>query len=347
MKKVVLLNVIIVLLVFTIMATPAIAQGPPSPPPKGPLADLWDTLDDAVTSLQAQIDGIIASPASGIETADITNWDTAFSWGDHSLAGYLTSYTETDPTVDASVKDGVDWSELSEIPAGFADGVDNEGGAGDGHSLDAADGAPVDAVYVDNDGEVGIGTTNPTERLTVAGGINILGPNGKINCLVRSLWGAYLNNGWISVHDATGQDQAGMYVNSAGNGIVWGDTKSFRVDNPNDPNTEIWYTSVEGPEAAAYIRGTAQLVDGYAVITFPDHFLAVAVEEGMTVQITPLSAESKGLAVTSKNLDGVVVQELLDGTGNYEFDWEVKCVRQGHEDYQVIHPKMDESHYSP
>lgn len=37
------------------------------------------------------------------------------------------SPTETDPTVAASVKDGVSWGEVSGIPAGFADGVDNVG----------------------------------------------------------------------------------------------------------------------------------------------------------------------------------------------------------------------------
>ena len=34
-------------------------------------------------------------PYSGITTADITNWDRAYGWGDHGAAGYLTSYTET------------------------------------------------------------------------------------------------------------------------------------------------------------------------------------------------------------------------------------------------------------
>ena len=34
-------------------------------------------------------------PYSGITTADITNWDRAYGWGDHSVVGYLTSYTET------------------------------------------------------------------------------------------------------------------------------------------------------------------------------------------------------------------------------------------------------------
>ena len=33
-----------------------------------------------------------------------TDWDTAYSWGDHSQAGYLTSFTETDPTVPTHVK---------------------------------------------------------------------------------------------------------------------------------------------------------------------------------------------------------------------------------------------------
>ena len=37
----------------------------------------------------------------------------------------------------------------------------------DGHSLDAADGTPTDVVYVDNSGNVGIGTTSPSSKLEV------------------------------------------------------------------------------------------------------------------------------------------------------------------------------------
>ena len=37
----------------------------------------------------------------------------------------------------------------------------------DNHSLDAADGSPIDAVYVDNDGIVGIGTSNPLTKLDI------------------------------------------------------------------------------------------------------------------------------------------------------------------------------------
>ena len=35
--------------------------------------------------------------AYNIVNASSTNWDTAFGWGDHSIQGYLTSYSETDP----------------------------------------------------------------------------------------------------------------------------------------------------------------------------------------------------------------------------------------------------------
>lgn len=51
--------------------------------------------------------------------------------------------------------------------------LNSQNGSGDGHSLDAADGDPADAVFVDNDGKVGIGTASPTARLNVEGDLVI------------------------------------------------------------------------------------------------------------------------------------------------------------------------------
>jgi hypothetical protein len=42
------------------------------------------------------------------------------------------------------------------------------GGLGDGHSLDADDGDPIDALYVDSEGSVGIGTTAPQAALHIS-----------------------------------------------------------------------------------------------------------------------------------------------------------------------------------
>ena len=61
----------------------------------------------------------------------------------------------------------VDWTKLKNVPAGFADGSDASGGTGDGHSLDASDGNPVDALYVDATGNVGIGLTSPAHKFSV------------------------------------------------------------------------------------------------------------------------------------------------------------------------------------
>ena len=61
----------------------------------------------------------------------------------------------------------VDWTKLKSVPAGFADGVDDGSGVGDGHSLDADDGSPIDAIYVDAVGNIGMGVTNPANRVQI------------------------------------------------------------------------------------------------------------------------------------------------------------------------------------
>jgi hypothetical protein len=45
--------------------------------------------------------------------------------------------------------------------------------SGDGHSLDAADGDPTDAVFVDNNGNVGIRTLNPKATFDIGGHVNV------------------------------------------------------------------------------------------------------------------------------------------------------------------------------
>lgn len=123
-----------------------------------------DGTDDGLTTETDPVFG--SSTAASIIGTDVSNWNTAYGWGDHSSAGYLTSYIETDPTVAASVKDGVDWTELSGIPGGFADGVDNTGGDTDW----VESGGNVYRLT----GNVGIGTIPNEFKLQVEGDI---GPN--------------------------------------------------------------------------------------------------------------------------------------------------------------------------
>jgi hypothetical protein len=140
---------------------------------------------------------------------------------------------------------------------------------------------------------------------------------------------------------AAGVAKASLLVDANGQGTLTADVKNFRVPNPALADTDIVYACIEGPEAAAYIRGTAELVNGACTVALPDHFAGVIAERGMTVHVTPLSAESLGLAVVQKSPRSLVIQELHNGTGTYSFDWEVKGVRAGYEDYRVIRPRSE------
>ena len=90
---------------------------------------------------------------------------------DHHGAYFTKDELQNPGTVNDSINP-VDWTKLKSVPPGFADGVDDGGGGGDGHSLDAADGNPVDAVYVDTVGNVGIGTTSPRVQLSLGTDLN-------------------------------------------------------------------------------------------------------------------------------------------------------------------------------
>ena len=62
----------------------------------------------------------ISSPANGITNTNITNWATAYGWGNHTTAGYLTSYTETDPLFSTHVANGITGTNISNWNTAFS-----------------------------------------------------------------------------------------------------------------------------------------------------------------------------------------------------------------------------------
>jgi hypothetical protein len=176
-------------------------------------------------------------------------------------------------------------------------------------------------------------------------GANLFIANGRHGIVQLSSVPGAPDKGAVFVTDVAGSAggitaKAGMFVDDNGRGVVMADVKNFRTRHPAQPDMDIVYACVEGPEAAVYVRGSAHLVEGQAVISLPDHFASVASAEGMTVQLTPLSANSLGLAVVTKRVSGIEVTELHQGVGTYDFDWEVKAVRKGYEGYRVTRPRL-------
>lgn len=173
-----------------------------------------------------------------------------------------------------------------------------------------------------------------------SGYLHTVGSNGTDVCFINTV-GGFLDRAYMGIYNTGGSIRAGFYINASNQGVMFADVKNFRMDHPTDPTKEIWYACVEGPEAAAYVRGTGQMVNGEGAVVFSEDYRLVANPTSMTVMLTPLSADSKGMAVVEKTATGFKVKELSGGTGNYSFDWEVKCVRKGYEDYKAVREKAD------
>jgi len=114
---------------------------------------------------------------------------------------------------------------------------------------------------------------------------------------------------------------------------------NFVAENPDDPRTDLYYCAPEGPEAAIYVRGSAHLERGRATVVLPSHFHHLASPSSVTVQLTPRSARSKGVAAIDVGPGRFEIRELGRGRGAYRVDWHVHAVRRGKESYQVVRPR--------
>ncbi len=107
--------------------------------------------------LQVEVNGEVMTPRRELVAAPYSRQaHNADNLGGTAAASFALSTTlSTAGTINAPANP-VDWTKLKSVPAGFSDGVDNAG-TGDGNSLDAPDGDPVDALYVQIDGDVRVG----------------------------------------------------------------------------------------------------------------------------------------------------------------------------------------------
>lgn len=145
-------------------------------------------------------------------------------------------------------------------------------------------------------------------------------------------------NGYIRANSCTGP-LAGWNASGSiyGESLAIKGAKNFVQPHPTDPAKEIVYTSLEGPEAGTYVRGSAELVNGQAVITLPDHFGMVTCTNGLTVQLTPRGAWLQMYA-TAVSVNGITVRETEGRSGT--FDYLVQGVRLGYENTPVIRDRQ-------
>ena len=110
--------------------------------------------------------------------------------------------------------------------------------------------------------------------------------------------------------------------------------------HPSKSNFVISYSSLTGPESGIYTRNVIEINNGEANVKFEDHFALQVNPESISVQLTPMSAKSKGLAAVDVTNEGFTIKELYNGSGNYKVSFFVQGIRKGDEKYQVVREKM-------
>ncbi len=84
------------------------------------VGDNISLLTNDVGYINSETDPIFsASPASSILLGDITNWNTAYTWGNHAIVGYLTA--ETDPIFSTSVAASILSSDITNWNTAYTD----------------------------------------------------------------------------------------------------------------------------------------------------------------------------------------------------------------------------------
>lgn len=125
------------------------------------------------TSATAETDPVFtSSPSNGITSTNITNWNSAFGWGDHAAEGYLTAVTASNGltssggitpniTLGGSLTGATTIAQTGNLLSFTSTAVNGFSVDGSTFSVDAA-----------ND-RVGIGTAAPSQKLTVDGAVQI------------------------------------------------------------------------------------------------------------------------------------------------------------------------------
>ena len=181
-----------------------------------------------------------------------------------------------------------------------------------------------------SNGNAGIGTITPGEKLDVNGAIRLRASNwttyaAKLYAALDSTHcvrlDAYHNSSTafevIGTHADSGGANVRVVIAKGGQkvginntnpsyqlevtGSFAATTKSFVIDHPTKENHKLIYACLEGPENSVYIRGRSS----DPVIELPDYWVGLVHDDSITVNVTPIG--NKNVWVESINNNSVTI----------------------------------------
>nr|NQU91755.1 hypothetical protein [Bacteroidota bacterium] len=184
-------------------------------------------------------------------------------------------------------------------------------------------------MFIESDGQVGIGTESPIRRLDVlASGsedaIKGYSPGGT------GVWAASASSYGLFGQSST--YYAGYFSGSVHvTGSLSKGSGSFVIDHPLDPENKLLrHNFVESPENLLIYRGKAELDEnGEAVVELPDYFKALTKEDEASIHLTPVGRPFLTGAEWNSDYSAIIIY----GDPDKAVFWEVLADR----DDPVIH----------
>ena len=182
----------------------------------------------------------VASDVYGVTSTDISNWDTAYGWGDHSGAGYLT--TETDPVFTSSDAAGITSTDISNWDTAYGWG-DHSGAGYLTSAVESISSGDSNLVFNASSGTVSVNlaaNVTVSQDLTVTGNLTVNGNTTTLNTETLAVEDnvVLLNKNVTGTPalDAGIEVERGDYTNAK---IYWNETEN------------AWYLSTPGDSSGA------------------------------------------------------------------------------------------------